>query len=437
MKLRDYQEKALLLCRDSMRRGLKRPIIAAPTAFGKTVLAAQMMKNCQDSGKKGWFFCDRVQLIEQSIDKFRQMGINFGVKQANHPLTNPTAPIQIVSIQTIAAMAGKHGRKIPDFDMAIVDEAHTQYDIIKTIMAQYNNIPIIGLTATPYSKGLGMMYNNLIVPINTRELLSRGMLAQVRYYGGEHVDLSNVRSIDPNTFSAQDLESETDKDSDRLAGCIINNWLKYGEDSQTIAFSPSQALSRNLVERFNAAGISAEHVDCNTSPTERAQIFDAHDKGEFKVLSCSRLLNTGYDAPSVRCLIDCYPCKSVTTYVQRVGRLMRIHPGKVDAIYLDHASNFERFGYAEDIVPESLHDGKTTHKEKDQIKKEKKESKASDCPVCMQKMSGPVCKACGYTMPKSERLEDDGSMLVEMTGSAANRKDSKELKEQFKQGLLD
>ena len=31
MKLRDYQEKALLLARDSIRRGLKRPIIAAPT----------------------------------------------------------------------------------------------------------------------------------------------------------------------------------------------------------------------------------------------------------------------------------------------------------------------------------------------------------------------------------------------------------------------
>lgn len=436
MILRDYQDKALLLARDSIRRGLKRPIIAAPTAFGKTILAAQMMKNCQDTGKKGFFFCDRVQLIEQTIDKFRQFGIDFGVRQASHPLTNPQAPIQIASIQTVSAMAGKHGRKLPEFDLAIVDEAATQYAIIKTIIEKYNNIPILGLTATPFSKGLGLMYNNLIVPITTRELLDRGMLAPVRYYGGEHVDLSKVRSVDPNNYSAQDLLDATDSDSDRLAGCIIANWEKYGEGSQTIAFSPSQALSRNLVERFNASGISSEHVDSNTPPDERLAMYAAHDAGEFKVLSCAQLLNTGYDSPSTRCIIDCYPVKSVTTYVQRVGRIMRLHPAGLDSIYLDHASNFERFGYAEDIVPESLHDGSTVHRETDQIAGDKKEPKTRDCPECHQQMSGYRCKACGYTVAKDEQLLDDGAMLVELTGSAANRKDSRETKEQFYSELI-
>jgi len=110
---------------------------------------------------------------------------------------------------------------------------------------------------------------------------------------------------------------------------------------------------------------------------------------------------------------------------------MRIFEGKEYAIYLDHASNFERFGYAEDIVPEVLHDGTTTHNEKDQIKKEKGEIKTRECPQCMQQMAGNRCKACGYEVPASEQLEDDGAMLVDLTGSKANRKDSKEMKEQF------
>jgi len=431
MKLRPYQEKALLLARDSMRRGLKRPIIAAPTSFGKTILAGEMLKNCQDNGKKGWFFCDRIQLIEQSIDKFTKMGIDFGVRQANHELTNPLAPIQIVSIQTVQAMVNNHNRQLPEFDMAIVDECHTQWDIINKIIEKYNNIPIIGLTATPYSKGLGTKYNNLIVPITQRELLDQGYLCPIRYYGGEHIDMSKIRSSNPNDYRAGDIEQATDNDSDRLAGCIINNWMKYGEDSQTIAFSPSQNLSKNLVERFNDNGISAEHIDCNFSQEDRDALFEAHDRGEFKVLSCSRLLNTGYDAPSVRCIVDCFPTKSVTTYVQRVGRLMRINEGKEYAIYLDHASNFERFGYAEDIVPESLDDGKSTHNEREQIKKDAKEVKTRDCPQCYQQMAGYKCKSCGYEVPRAEQIEDDGKMLVELTGNKANKSDDTRVKEQF------
>jgi DNA repair protein RadD len=437
MKLHKHQEKALLLARDSLRRGLKRPIIAAPTSFGKTILAGEMLKNCQDMGKKGWFLCDRKQLIEQSIDKFTQMGINFGVRQADHHLANPDAPIQIASIQTIQAMVVKHKRSLPAFDFAIVDECHTQYEIIDEIMKQFNNVPVIGLTATPYSKGLGTKYNNLIVPITQRELLELGYLCPIRYYGGEHIDMSKIGSANPNNYKTQDIERATDSASDRLAGCIVNNWLKYGEDSQTIAFSPSQNLSKSLVERFNNNGISSEHIDCNFSQEDREALFEAHDAGEFKVLSCSRLLNTGYDAPSVRCIIDCFPTKSVSVYVQRVGRLMRIHEGKDYGVYLDHASNFSRFGYAEDIVPQSLDDGTGTHRETDQIQnKEKKEAKTRDCPQCMQQMAGNNCKACGYSIPASEQLEDDGSVLVELTGNKANKTDDIRTKEQFLSELI-
>ena len=431
MQLRDYQENAISLARDSIRRGLKRPVLALPAGSGKTAIAGQMLKNCQDVGKKGWFFCDRIQLIEQTIVAFKKFGIDFGVRQSSHELANAQAPIQIASIQTMAAMIGKHGKNIPEFDMCVVDEAHVSYAVIDLIMEKYNNIPIIGLTATPYSKGMGLKYNNLLVPITTRELLDRGYLSPIKYFGGEHVDLSKVRSIDPNTYSAQDLEAVTDSDSDRLAGCIIKNWFKLGEDPQTIAFSPTQALSRNLVDRFNKNGISAEHVDCNFSQDDRQDLFEAHDKGEFKVLSCSRLLNTGFDAPSVRCIIDCFPVKSVTTYVQRVGRLMRIFEGKEYGIYLDHASNFGRFGYAEDIVPESLHDGTKPHNEKEQTTDDKKPLVTKECPECMQQMSGRLCKACGYAVPSNEYHEDDGTMLVELSGNKANRTDDKKVKDQF------
>ena len=153
------------------------------------------------------------------------MGIKFGVRQANHELMDPSAPIQIASIGTVQAMVKNHNGRLPEFDFALVDECHTQYEIIKDIIEQYNNIPIIGLTATPYSKGLGKLYNNLLVPITPRELLEGGYLCPVRYYGGEHVDMSKIRSVDANSYSVQDLEAETDKKKELLTGSIIENWF--------------------------------------------------------------------------------------------------------------------------------------------------------------------------------------------------------------------
>jgi len=425
MQLREHQDLAINMISDSIRRGLKRPVVGAATSFGKTILAAELMKRCQDKGKRGIFICDRVQLTNQTIEKFEAFGINFGVIQAKHDLSNSNAPIQIATAQSLQARQ-KAGRPLPVFDMAIIDECSTVYPIHKVIAETYNNIPIIGLDATPYSKGLGLMYNNLLVPITPRELLAQGYLAPVRYYGGAHVDLSKVRSTDANTYSAQDLEAATDGDKERLTGAIIENWKKWGAGRQTIAFSPSQNHSKYLVELLRESGISAEHIDCYTEEDERQMMFKAHNAGEFMVLSCSRLLNTGYDAPTVSCIIDCFPVKSVRTFVQRVGRGMRTTEGKQDCVYLDHANNIERFGRAEDIVPTELHDGTKPHKEEDLTnQKDKKESKSRECPQCFQSMCGMSCQACGYSVPVSERMETDGSMLQEITtGTTANKKDS-------------
>jgi len=436
MQLRDYQQVAFDQVKESIRRGLKRPIVAAPTSFGKTILAGAICKSAQEKGKKAWFLCDRVQLIEQSIDKFRQMDIDFGVRQADHPLTNQAATVQIVSIQTLAAMINKHGRKLPEFDLAIVDECNTQYKIIDKVMETYNNIPIIGLDAAPYSKGLGKKYNNLIVPITAKELLQRDYLCPVRYYGGEHVNLNAVRSIDANTFNPKDLARETDADADRLVGDIERNWLEYGENFQTIAFSPTQNMSKALVKRLNESGITAEHIDCWHESDERKALFEAHDRGEFKILSCSRLLNTGYDAPKVRCIIDCFPIKSVASWVQRDGRLRRTFEGKEYAIYLDHADNFSRFGPAQNIVPTHLDMGDKAHNERDSTNLKEKNIKTQQCPDCRQEMVLPACHACGYELPVQDVIEDDGAILVELTGKTANKKDSKESKEQFLSELL-
>tara|TARA_R110000744_G_scaffold61550_1_gene127067 strand:- start:179 stop:1672 length:1494 start_codon:yes stop_codon:yes gene_type:complete len=413
MELREHQSRAIEEVNHSINTGNSRVMLAAPCSFGKTIVAVEMLAEMARKGRRGMFICDRIKLVQQAVDEFDAHGIEAGVIQGwDHPRSNWNSPIQIASVQTLAR------RKVwPLAHLIIVDEAHVHYKTHTRLMEEYENVPFIGLSATPFAKGLGNHYQDLIVPITSAQLMQKGYLAPVKYYGAKKLDLKGVKTkrlqggsmdYDPNAL-ARRMEEDTD-----LVGDIVKNWQKYAENSQTIAFSPSIIQSKALVNMFNDAGIPAEHIDGYMDDAERQILFREHDEGRFKILSCSKLLNTGYDAPSVRCLIDAFPTKSITQWVQRVGRVLRLHEEKEFAIVLDHAGNVDKLGFAEDVVPSQLHVGEKDYQEREQTKdKDKKEATTMDCPQCYQIMKVPRC-ACGYELKRNELLKTDSQILREL-----------------------
>lgn len=413
MELREHQSAAIEMVNDSISKGKKNVMLAAPCSFGKTMVAVHMLAEVAKKGGYGMFICDRIKLVQQAADEFDKYGIEVGVIQGwDHPRSNKIAQIQIASVQTLAR------RKIwPYSNLIIIDEAHVHYKTHTRLMEEYPEVPFIGLSATPFSKGLGNFYDNLIVPITAAELMDKGYLAPVKYYGGKRPDLKGVKTKKLQTgamdYDPNALAKRMEEDSE-LVGDIVQNWLKYAENSQTVAFSPSILQSKALVNMFNKSGIPAEHIDGYMPDEERQILFREHDEGKFKVLSCSRLLNTGYDAPSVRCLIDAFPTKSITQYVQRVGRVLRLHEDKEFAIVLDHAGNVDKLGFAEDVVPEELDQGEKKYSERNQVKKDQKERDTMDCPMCYQIMKMPSCE-CGYELPIKMIVESDNQILRELT----------------------
>ena len=434
LELRPHQTRAIDMLRQSLRAGNKHPVLAAPTGAGKTVIAAKLAINAVEKGKRVLFVCDRIKLVQQSLEAMDRFGIEVGVIQGRHERTKYSAPVQIASIQTLARKP-----HMPIFDLCIIDECQVLYKAHIAMMETYNNVPFIGLSATPYSKGLGKHFDDLLVPITTRQLQDQGYLAPAKYYGGAKVNLKGVKKRALPTggtdYDPKSLSESIEKD-DKLTGDIIQNWLKYGHGRQTIAFTPSIQHSKELVRQFNEAGISAEHIDGYMDDEERQMLYKAHDKGEFMILSCSQLLNTGYDAPMVSCLIDCYPTKSLITWVQRVGRVLRSHPDKGHAVILDHAGNTAKLGFAEDIVPDILDDGEKRYDEKSLTKDKDKEPKVKECPTCHGQFVGVRC-ACGYEIPIKQQLESTDEILVELTAAEKrNRKTSMEDKAQFYSELM-
>ena len=97
-------------------------------------------------------------------------------------------------------------------------------------------------------------------------------MAPAKYYGGSKPNLKGIRSKRLNTgasdYDPGQLGERMEKDI-KLVGDIIDNWKRYGENSQTIAFSPSINHSKTMVKMFNDAGIPAEHIDGYMDDAER------------------------------------------------------------------------------------------------------------------------------------------------------------------------
>ena len=149
--LRLHQVRLLDRLDAALAQDCTRIIAQAPTGFGKTIVAAHRLRRLQDAGRRAIFIVPALSLIDQSVEKLYAEGVrDVGVIQANHLFTNYARPIQVASVQTLQR------RETPPADEIIIDEVHRWYQFYPKLLAdpRFAATPIIGLTATPWTRGL-------------------------------------------------------------------------------------------------------------------------------------------------------------------------------------------------------------------------------------------------------------------------------------------
>lgn len=147
VQLRPHQRRAIEMVNASFGGGYRTVLLAAPCSFGKTHTAAAILKLESEKGKRCVFFVDRIKLVSQTLEIFDEWGLDFGVIQANHPLSDPEKPVQIASIQTVARR--KAANALPPYDFAIVDECHVSHKLLESEIAEKRDASFLGLSATP------------------------------------------------------------------------------------------------------------------------------------------------------------------------------------------------------------------------------------------------------------------------------------------------
>jgi superfamily II DNA or RNA helicase len=228
--LRPHQERAIAGLRQSLLSGRKRPMLQMPTGAGKTLTAAWIIRRLLDSGKLVAFVVPRTVLVDQTIREFEAEGISeIGVMQATHLRTDSRQPVQICSAQTLAR------RERPDVDFVIVDEAHEMHASVLRWMKDCPDILFIGLSATPWARGLGRYYDDLLIPTTTRELIDATppRLSDFVAFAPSEPDLSGV-STKQGDYDEAELADVMD--TAVITADIVDEWMKRGQNLPTICF---------------------------------------------------------------------------------------------------------------------------------------------------------------------------------------------------------
>lgn len=432
--LRPRQQEAYDKLRMALGNGYKRPLVQAPTGFGKTVLAATIARAALDRGNRIMFVCPAISLVDQTAESFYSQGItDIGVIQADHPLTNPAMPVQIASVQTLIR---RKTRNIPHADIVLVDEAHNQFDGLYGLMDSWNKIPFVGLSATPWARGMGNHYDKLIIAATTQQLIDDGDLSPFRVFAPSHPDLSKVR-VTAGDFNEGDLSKVMRGGS--LVSDVVSNWIKNGEGRPTLCFGVDRLHAAALQESFQKAGIQCGYIDAYTNREERKTQMDALARGDLKVICNVGVMTTGVDIPEVACIILARPTKSEILYTQIIGRGLRVHEEKDYLLIFDHSDTTLRLGFVTDIHHEELSTAARLESKED----EDQERKPAECGECgfVKPPRTPICPNCQFQAPERvNTTEAAAGELAELEmGSATQRKHNRDypnaLKAEFMGGL--
>lgn len=390
IQLRPYQQRAIDEARTAYGQGKRAVLFQLPTGGGKTVTASTVVHGAAQKRNAVWWLTHRRELAKQASDTFHSLGIPHGLVQSGN-ISDPRALIQVASIQTIARRIGK----VPDPALIVFDEAHhigaASWD---NLFHAFPAAKILGLTATPWrldGQGLGRWFDHMIEGPTTRQLIDEGSLCEFRLFAPSRPDLAGVGTVGGD-YQRGALAKAMDRPT--IVGDAISHYRRLCAGKRAVVFAAGVENSRHIVAQFMAAGVSAEHVDGSMDTSARDAAVERFRRGETLVLSNADLFGEGFDVPAIEAVILLRPTKSLSLYLQQVGRALRPMVGKCEAIILDHAGNSLQHGLPDDVREWSLED-----REK-RSKREALESPVKQCGECFfVYRPAPRCPQCGHTPP--------------------------------------
>lgn len=419
--LRPYQHRAIEMVHEAFRSGKRAPLLALATGSGKTVIAAEIVRQEAAAGTPVLVMAPRRELIHQTSATLARFGVRHGVLMAGEEARlSPCELVQVASIDTIVARAlRRNDQRFLTPGLVIIDEAHLFATATRAkLLARWPDARRLGFTATPSRKdgaALGLLFDALLEPITIADLTAQGHLVPARYYSLSEPDLQGV-GIVAGEYNQKQLAQAVDQP--KLVADVVATWLARAATRRTVVFGVTIKHAIALADEFQRAGVAAEAVDAKTPEAERAAIFARFQSGATQVLTNCFLASYGFDCPPLDCVVLARPTRSLALYLQMLGRGLRPSEGKADCLVLDHAGAVHLHGFADEPRAWTLQ-GKgalATAPASASSGGDPDEPLRVDCPECQAVFANSnVCPACGHILrPRGKPVLVAEGELVEI-----------------------
>ena len=411
VKLRDYQRDILnkvwkLLGKTEYPR---RIMVSSPTGSGKTVMFAMLSKYVQEQAGKVLIVTHRKELLFQTGGTFSMVDVQAHELTAKTRIV-PEGDIVVAMIETLHnRLKNKEEYRdfLSQFTMVVIDEGHVgSFDKLFSYIPEVVNV--VAWSATPYRKGtanaLSDYYTDLVQGIDVPDLVNMGFLAKPRTLGMK-IDLSRVR-VDATDYNASDMHQEYNRQ--QVYAGVIKNYKKYTNGKKAILFAASVESSMDINIKLNNAGIPSCHVDANTPDAERRRIFEDYKDGRYLILCNVGIATMGFDAPGIEVVILYRATKSLTLFLQMVGRGSRTTETKKTFTVMDFGQNTDQHGFWEQPRQWTLENDTTRFRRESNMTKE--------CPDCAQlnSLSTSVCSNCGYIWETTRREQVEALIVADL-----------------------
>ncbi len=317
-----------------------------PTGGGKTVIFSELARRyIEATGKKVLILTHRVELCRQTAQMLHEFGVNNKViDSAVKEMPVPNDYMCFVAM--VETLNNRLRDKMLDLDnigLMIVDEAH--YNSFVKLLRFYEKGVVLGVTATPLSSNINIRmrdtYDELIVGESISSLIESGFLARATTYH-YHVGLTSLkvgRSGDYTVSSSERLYN-----NHVMQDKLIAAYREKGVGKKTLIFNNGIATSHYVYATFREAGFDIKHLDHTHTAKERKDILQWFREKPDAILTSVSILTTGFDEPSLECIILNRATKSLTLYFQMIGRGSRVFKDKREFTVIDLGNNLNRFG---------------------------------------------------------------------------------------------
>jgi DNA repair protein RadD len=360
--LRDPQREAYHAANEFFSKGGTKAIIQLPVGCGKSGLIAilplgiargrilviapnltikEELSRALDISNKQFCFWHKCKVLSPEI---MSAGPYLAILDSNesniHDCDN--SHFVLTNIQQLATNTDKWLSQFSDdyFDMILVDEGHHSAAVSwVNVFNKFSKAKVVNLTATPFRSDQKDIEGDLIYKYPFRNAMIKGYIKRLQaiyvspselyftYKGdAKHYTLSDVLELKEEEWFSRGVALSPICNQHIVEASLskLDELRRSGTSHQLIAVACSVDHAKQIRSLYAERGYEADTIHSKMTDEEQGKVKQKLRAGVLDCIIQVQMLGEGFDHPKLSIAAIFRPFRSLSPYIQFVGRIMRV-----------------------------------------------------------------------------------------------------------------